>query len=477
MLQRASRMRVAAEIGALLAFAMACSSSSRFAQQTSASSSATGVATTTSGTTGTTGGGSTGGWAPLNTSSTGSTTAATSTTGGAPDAGCGCDAGTFCDPLGAFGCLQCLTDAECAGTNHVCQNDSSLLGYGECFPCTAAESTCPAGEVCDLDFGRTYQECVPDCRLSTTTPPCPEIFFTPWHCTSRGVCGPGCATDVDCPAGTPRCRLTDGQCVPCLSPNDCPYSQPGCVRDACGTCQTSNDCPTGLTCDDFGRCVCTDDGQCGGDAPLCLPSAFAQDGGICGCSATGDCVLGTACLLSIITPSEPGVCIPSCNDGGTYCPPYAVTCNTTTGLCGPCTGNDSCIGDPAGAICGPNGFCTCNGPADCSQTTACEPTYPSQCIPSCLADGGTSCFPKVCDPGSGLCAPCILDSDCASADAGACYLGACVQCDSPSQCPASNPGCNSGIFACGSCASDRDCPAALPHCTASPFGSCTDGGT
>jgi hypothetical protein len=57
---------------------------------------------------------------------------------------------------------------------------------------------------------------------------------------------------------------------------------------------------------------------------------------------------------------------------------------------------------------------------------------------------------------------CIADSQCAAQDAGANYcisfVGICVQCVKPSQCPASAPGCESSLFHCGGCVNPSDCP-------------------
>jgi Cys-rich repeat protein len=74
-------------------------------------------------------------------------------------------------------------------------------------------------------------------------------------CTAAGLCG-ACASDGDCSSGSrPRCVLSRGQCVACLSAADCPVDKPACALDgSCVECAADADCPGG-SCD-------TGRGQC-----------------------------------------------------------------------------------------------------------------------------------------------------------------------------------------------------------------------
>ncbi len=403
--------------------------------------------------------------APATSGGTGTTgSSGGSSTGAPPDAGCGCDAGTFCDPGAGPSCLNCLTDADCTGAQSVCQNSAAVLNYGQCVDCTEAEPTCPPGELCDLSLGKTYQQCVPDCRAQDGG------CALPLYCSHvTGTCTSQCTADADCPSVLPRCRVGSGHCVECLGPGDCSFSQPGCYTylNQCGGCDLDADCPTGMTCNPGGMCACTATPQCGGNAPQCVIGA-GDDAGLCGCATDDDC----ASQQAVCAPQgSAGACLAPCNDGGTDCVALNQSCDLDSGLCGPCTSDSQCAGDPRGSYCQLNpGVCGCQSSADCAPTLVCSNDYPSRCIPSCAIVGGTDCsvLPapnQFCDMDSGSCSPCVQDSQCMAIDAGVgCYLGNCVQCRTASQCPSDNAGCNSFSFTCGSCDQSSDCPSYLPTC-------------
>jgi hypothetical protein len=460
-----SRTLIGAE--ALVALLVACSGSGTHHTQTATSAGTSGstTASTTggSGTSGSTGASSSGGTSTSGSSSSG-------TTGGMPDAGCGCDAGTFCDPLGTSNCLACLTDHDCAPPKPVCQLASDQLSYGQCVGCDAAHPTCPAQQVCDLSLGATYQSCVPDCRLSDAGA-CLEDGGRPLYCSHLiGTCSPECTSDLDCPSATPRCRIATGRCVECLAPGDCPFTNPGCFANlhVCGGCDTVADCPAGMSCDPALGCTCTADPQCGGAAPVCV-IGVGQDGGSCGCGNNVDCSLREA----VCSPTgTAGICIPPCNDGGTDCSASSQFCDFDSGLCGPCSSDLQCIGNPEGPYC--SVMCSCLMSSDCGPSLVCNPlSFPNQCVPSCAIDGGTDCSIlaaqspayQFCDLDTGVCGTCDQDSQCVAVDAGvACIFGFCVQCLDAGQCPADHAGCNSQTLTCGSCFQSSDCPVYLPTC-------------
>jgi hypothetical protein len=399
-----------------------------------------------------------------------------------PDAGCGCDAGLFCDPYGSGRCLDCLSDHDCAAPTPICQTLPTFLNYGECVVCAEVEPVCPnPGEVCDVSLGPTYQQCVKDCRLDAGIPPCPPYLgFEPQHCSpSTGTCSVGCALDIDCGPGGERCLVDAGRCVECLGPQDCPYSLPGCYANSCGACVAPGDCPAGLTCGPTNFCLCNDGAECGGNAPVCVLSPIfgAQDAGFCGCTANADCASQYALCVQT-SFSAAGQCIAPCSDGGVDCSIFPFPdqyCDMATGLCGPCTGDNQCVGRDAGPHCLAAGFCGCTQMSDCGPNGACSPLF-EMCVPSCTLDAGPTCpTGEICDPQTRLCVGCLGDAQC-QADGGSPYCLAdidagndCVECLNPSQCPAATPGCNSTYFFCGSCNGDADCPSSAPICK---FGSC-----
>jgi hypothetical protein len=479
-MMRSARDRIALALTVSVVLAMGCGNN-----PPAGTSSGTTGAATTSGTTGGTTASSTSTGGGTGTTGTGGSTSAGSTTG-MPDAGCSCDAGTFCDPLGSGRCVNCRADHDCSAPAPICQTLPSYLNYGKCVVCCEAEPTCPvAGQVCDISLGPTYQQCVPDCRDDAGIPPCPlYLGFEAQHCSqATGTCSRGCALDVDCAPGGYRCAVDSGLCVQCLSPQDCPYSMAGCyaLTDTCGACTGQADCPAGLTCGPTGNCLCTTSTQCGGNAPVCVlsPAFGGQDAGFCGCVTNADCAAQEALCVQV-SFSASGACIPPCSDGGIDCRTFPFPdqfCDMGTALCGPCMGDNQCIGYDAGPRCLSGGYCGCNASTDCGPSGACSPFF-SACVPACTLDAGSICAShQVCDPQSRLCVGCLTDAQCVR-DGGSqnpyCLTDIdagmdCVQCLTPTQCPTGTPGCNSAFYICGSCNATADCPASAPICR---FGAC-----
>jgi hypothetical protein len=432
-------------------------------------------------------------------SSSGASSAGSATTGAA----CAC-APKFCDPLGTSRCLDCLSNTDCTDPSEpLCQTAADLLDYGKCVQCDEATPTCPSGEVCDLSLGRTYHQCVPDCRLSTTTPPCDNDAGLVEHCVqATGTCGKGCAAQSDCvnQGSQQLCDLDGGGCVECLAPSDCPYSNPGCELGACGTCIDDTNCPAGMGCTinelGYGYCGCPDGGGCGGNAPVCYLTSTSVTFGealVCGCQANRDC----SPQHSVCGPSQSGAgaCIPPCNDGGTDCTPNGQFCDLGTGLCGPCNDNSQCVGNPAGSAC-TFGTCGCFLTSDCPSGDVCNEPH---CLASCDLDGGTNCASQgsFCNADSGLCGPCGSDSECAGADGGPkCIATGICGCNQASDCGTGNvcangqclPSCaidggtdcsniagahfcDFGTGVCGPCSEDSQCIGndAGPHCQ---YGDC-----
>jgi hypothetical protein len=423
--------------------------------------------------------------------STGTGTAGTSTSGTT----CGCPAGEHCDPLGTGRCLDCLGDSDCATPTGVCQSSASYLQYGKCVECTESETTCPGTEVCDLSIGKTYHQCVADCRLITAVPPCVSDAGYVEHCVqATGTCVVGCASTTDCVATQPQlCDVDSGACVECNTPADCPYSNPGCNYHQCGSCSSDTNCPIGLACligntNAFYFCGCPDGGGCGGDAPACN-LVFS----LCGCQSSTDCSsLGEVCQLS---SGRAGSCIPPCTDGGTDCLPSNQFCDFDSGLCGPCSADSQCVGYDAGPHCLGTGYCGCNVSNDCGTNYVCG--FNNACQLTCAIDGGTDCTQssQFCDLDSGLCGPCETDSQCDGYDAGPrcltsgqCGCGANSDCGTGYVCDSSAcrascavdggtdcttlPGrhfCDLGTGLCNPCSSDTQCVGedAGPHCLSS----------
>jgi hypothetical protein len=423
-----------------------------------------------------------------------------------------------CD-LDGGACLECLAPSDCPFSYPGCQ-------YGSCNNCSV-DADCPTGLKCSGSPGMSGFCYCTGAGCGGDAPVCVSVWYVPdgglcscmssTDCSSGLVCSrtrrgmvPSCVPScvdggVDCTQftgslGFNGCNPDTGICGPCLSDDECVgisagprcrgslcgcYANPDCAPQGyCGTngsCQPScaldggTDCsPLGLFCDlDSGACgPCTADTQCvGNDAgPRCLAGA-----GTCGCQSSTDCGASAVC-----NPSSG--CVLRCDlDGGPGCPTFQY-CDSSTGLCGPCTAQSQCAGEGSGNQCLPQGYCGCVGTADCSSGKACDPRS-MRCVAGCTEDGGTSCasLGEVCDPVSDLCVACLTDLDCqgagyCSADVDAGHF--CVQCVKPSQCPAGS-GCDSSYFQCGSCSLPTDCPADTPVCEGVCLASCvlSDGGT
>ncbi len=462
---------------------------------------------TTAGTTsgGTTGAGASSGTAGSGTSSpsstsTGGTSTSTGSAGwtnggtggttgtGQPDAGvCPCPKNQYCDPLDGGVCLVCVSDADCGGRFPVCDIDRRSINFGLCVACTAAESDCAAGFVCDeISNNPLFESCVADCRKSTAAAPCPgNPILDDWqHCDqSTGICLAGCTHASDCAPEEPFCNDAGG-CVACLGPQDCPFFNPGCHGGACGFCLQTSECPPAQVCSSD-RCMCAAASQCGIDAPVCEFRSETAMLGSCGCGSSFDCApSGRVCEPAYESyTSVAGACLPSCVDGGTDCllqvPPFNY-CNVSTGICATCSNDTQCQGDAGliGAHCLDGGTCGCFSMDDCPSGAACDP-FLRQCAPSCAQAPGQCAWGTVCNPQSGLCVQCLQDSDCANeapvypycsndVDAGT----SCVACLDPTDCPSDKLGCSSRTFQCGSCERNADCPAAYPHCLGPPAGFC-----
>lgn len=174
----------------------------------------------------------------------------------------------------------------------------------------------------------------------------------------------------------------------------------GTRRDPDFCCTTESSCAaSGVTvdltpCSDPERPVCDDNATLGADRPR---TCIADIGGEC--TAPGECTDPTRpyCTDNRCVQCEDGDSNDDCN--GT-----TPACNASTHLCGPCTGNPDCAGDPGGPVCNvADGTCVeCADASDCPLATAgvCDAT--DHTCRGCRAD--IECASGVCHPDSGACA-------------------------------------------------------------------------
>jgi len=161
------------------------------------------------------------------------------------DADC---SGRVCDTA-SHTCVQCQNDADCA---------ASLLGSFEpaCDVASAMCVTCTTDEHCqNSPIGPRCDEAAHSCKECLLNSDCADSKMP--HCGQFGYCT-SCTTDLDC-AGRPLPSCgTLGACVECNADADCKDpTLPACQTDygRCVQCRTSDQCPTGHSCDFFsGTC-------------------------------------------------------------------------------------------------------------------------------------------------------------------------------------------------------------------------------
>ncbi|MBI5543278.1 MAG: hypothetical protein HY901_05280 [Deltaproteobacteria bacterium] len=357
---------------------------------------------------------------------------------GEADPGCG---RPFC------GDGTCAADESCAD----CSEDCSPVGMGECSgSCdpTAETTACAAGFAC-----------VPtrDGALN------PDPFRL-----GDGVCGRGCATEVEC-AGGESCVRVEGLETAGL-----------CARE----CTGDADCDGALTCvpSAAGGGRCLPGAGCDPATPsaLCLAAATLQQGGFapttCFARATNACAGDLSCVGRSDAALHEGTCVGQ----ATPCDPA---------LQSGCSPHETCrpLGGPA--ILGRATFCdarsgpgeeeaTCASGGDCQEGLACD--LDQACRPYCKpgavgACGGGFCadrgaetgFPAgtvgVCGPGCGD-ATCALDETCLSCpdDCGPCEFCGDGRCAADERCES----CEEDCGPCPACGDERCDP--LEDCTSCP---------
>jgi len=372
-------------------------------------------------------------------------------------------------------CFNCLSNADC-GTGNAWGGDmgASLqcnTVTGICFNCNAnanggnPQGGCPAGQNCQTDG-----TCVP-CTTSPNT--CANDGGSPSGqtvCdTTSGICGSPCtgnfgaSTSNDCLASAGNCDK-DGVCRSCTS-----GGYPGCMTNDGPPPMGSNtlcDAPTG---------ICINPYNCMSAMNIGLP------GGQGGCPAGQNCQQDGSCIVCTAATCA-GL------DGGAT--PNQPSCDTVTGLCGPCDGN---VNQGSASPC-PKALPNCQADGSCISCSA-----DSQCA---ILDGPPAPNPTpsqpFCDTQVNICVSyCTSDSDCTDPCLPHCAVnkGCCVECTVNADCPhtsTSNGGlawrgldatrtvCEFGTYMCvppppggaSGCAADADCAIAGKKACSTSQGSC-----
>jgi hypothetical protein len=126
----------------------------------------------------------------------------------------------------------CVTEEQCAAAGVI----------DELRPCELGQACNPSNEC-------VAKECETSLDCTTADRPTCE----------NNLCVEGCALDDDCRGleGAPRCDTGSGECVGCLSSEECPADREICDADTqrCRGCSRDDDCGDGVCIEATGRCV------------------------------------------------------------------------------------------------------------------------------------------------------------------------------------------------------------------------------
>lgn len=120
----------------------------------------------------------------------------------------------------------------------------------------------------------------PSCEGSECEPECPsgEMCEPSVGCTPDATDCVPCLSPYDCPLQTPICHPVLYRCVECTFSEHCwgfyGGYRPVCWAGRCAPCRSNTDCPLGMTCENS---VC---GSCSGHEAC--PSGFLCRDGLCG---------------------------------------------------------------------------------------------------------------------------------------------------------------------------------------------------
>jgi hypothetical protein len=224
----------------------------------------------------------------------------------------------------------------------------------------------------------------------------------------------GCSDDADCAFRADdrsHCSAPTGDCVECLTANDCGPNEE-CTNNDCRPftqCADSRDCPQSLVCNfATDRCVeCVGANDCAVDESCVLNVCRKQ------CTIDGDCIpFGLRCdtntgyCASCVSDSDcpetrncqQGTCVRDiCTGGAAACKSGSLaTCNAAGSVLGaliPCGAQQSCTEDSSGARCAP-WICL-------PSTTGCSLT--SERVVTCSDDGLSETLVKDCTVAKQLC--------------------------------------------------------------------------
>jgi plastocyanin len=385
--------------------------------------------------------------------------------------GVGCDdgGGSVCDGTGD--CVQCVVASTCPGVDTECQQRScsaGVCGFTNTAAGTAITMQTPGDcKVVQCDGAGAALPIDLDTDLPVDGNPCTSDVCTAGVPSNPpGSLGMSCGASGVCDAS--------GQCVGCLTANDCPdvdteCQTRTCISSTCGfsfspagtplTMQTPGDCRVNQ-CNGAGAAVLAaqdsdlpvDGNQCTSDfcnagiasnPPVGSGGSCSQNGGTV-CNGSGSCV---ECLVATTCPGMDTDCqtrtctLTVCGTANT--PAGTLTSMQTPGDCqaNQCNGSGGVVSVTLNADVPVDGVqCTSD------VCTAGVPSNPPLAAGSgCNQMGGTVCN------GASVCVQCITNADCALQTGGACSMNVC-------QAPTCSDNLQNGSE------TDTDCGGTCPDC-------------
>ena len=246
-------------------------------------------------------------------------------------------------------------------------------------------------------------------------------------------------------------------CTECVSDADCDDSgKPACVLGKCRECGPESKCGAAEACfpQDY-KCEsrCASDGDCPGDAGICL----AASGTCVGCQTDADCAATPGTPLCEPTRAQCSECKSNADCGAA-----APACDLNDGKCHECLVDADC---PASALCSVDRKChhACTSNANCDDPGKpfCE-LASKDCV-ACLVNLDCGQAEPVCHDDK--CVQCAVNTDCVNPAMSVCEGHKCQGCAADTDCSDPLPACKGGI--CVQCRKDDDCAdPAFPHCSA-----------
>jgi len=371
----------------------------------------------------------------------------------AQNTACNQNGGTYCNDSGV--CVGCTDASQCPGMDNECQTrtcNSGVCGFNYAPNGTAVSSQTPGD--CKKN------QCNGSGAIVTVNDNV-DVFVDGIECTSdictNGVpSNPAASADTACNGGS-YCDGA-GACVECNSATQCPGTDTECqtrtcVSHTCGfnfapngtpvAAQTPGDCKHNQ-CNGSGAIVTVNDDV---DAP--------DDGNQCTVDACNNGV-----------PFHPPVAADTaCNQGGgSYCDGAGacVECNSAA----QCAGVDTecqtraCSAHTCGFNYAPPGTpIAAQAPGDCQQNV-CDGTgaVVSAADNADLPVDNNQCTGDVCMNGVPLNPSLVLDTPCNQGGSYCNGLGACVQCNSSTQCPGTDTECQTRTCSTNTCGFNYTAP-------------------